>query len=399
MRSRCAKGGLLRTSASAARRMSFLSMNRFQRRARWTSSATYTREGTMYPTLNELFNKAVAAHGDKIALRMLIPKERKRGRGIQLVLNEISYSRLGEMAGRLATALDELGVKKGDKVALISKPRAAWATAFFAILRCGATVLPLDPELQQGEIERILAEAEVRSAIVSGLKVDDLQQIREKRLHDISIISMDRPDSDDVYFLDKLVLGKNVFPEADVNADDMAVLMYTSGTTGNAKGAMLLHRNISSNALSGVKVADIAESDNFLSIVPWYHIYGLTVSLLVPLFAGSTATYAPVDRNLTTVMTKARPTVLLGVPKLYNVLYSKVMTSIEGSLLKKTIYKLSPTLMGKLVSKKLFGKNFRYFTSGGAPFSREVANGFRRMGIGVMEGYGLTETAPVLAMC
>jgi len=353
----------------------------------------------MYPTLNELFNKAVAAHGDKIALRMLIPKERKRGRGIQLVLNEISYSRLGEMAGRLATALDELGVKKGDKVALISKPRAAWATAFFAILRCGATVLPLDPELQQGEIERILAEAEVRSAIVSGLKVDDLQQIREKRLHDISIISMDRPDSDDVYFLDKLVLGKNVFPEADVNADDMAVLMYTSGTTGNAKGAMLLHRNISSNALSGVKVADIAESDNFLSIVPWYHIYGLTVSLLVPLFAGSTATYAPVDRNLTTVMTKARPTVLLGVPKLYNVLYSKVMTSIEGSLLKKTIYKLSPTLMGKLVSKKLFGKNFRYFTSGGAPFSREVANGFRRMGIGVMEGYGLTETAPVLAMC
>ena len=353
----------------------------------------------MYPTLNELFNKAVAAHGDKTALRMLIPKERKRGRGIRLVLNEISYSRLGEMVGRLATALDELGVKKGDKVALISKPRAAWATAFFAILRCGATVLPLDPELQQGEIERILAEAEVRSAIVSGLKVDDLQQIREKRLHDISIISMDRPDSDDVYFLDKLVLGKNVFPEADVNADDMAVLMYTSGTTGNAKGAMLLHRNISSNALSGVKVADIAESDNFLSIVPWYHIYGLTVSLLVPLFAGSTATYAPVDRNLTTVMTKARPTVLLGVPKLYNVLYSKVMTSIEGSLLKRTIYKLSPTLMGKLVSKKLFGKNFRYFTSGGAPFSREVANGFRRMGIGVMEGYGLTETAPVLAMC
>ncbi len=353
----------------------------------------------MYPTLNELFNKTVAAHSEKIALRMLIPKERKRGRGIQLVLNEISYARLGEMAGRLATALDELGVKKGDKVALISKPRAAWATAFFAILRCGATVLPLDPELQQGEIERILAEAEVRAAIVSGLKVDDLQTIKSNSMPDLIIISMDRPDSDDVYFLDKLLLGKKVFPEANVTPDDMAVLMYTSGTTGNAKGAMLLHRNISSNALSGVKVADISESDNFLTIVPWYHIYGLTVSLLVPLFAGSTSTYAPVDRNLTTVMTKARPTVLLGVPKLYNVLYSKVMTSIEASLPKKTIYKLSPTLMGKLVSKKLFGKNFRYFTSGGAPFSREVANGFRRMGIGVMEGYGLTETSPVLAMC
>jgi len=353
----------------------------------------------MYPTINELFNEAVAAHGEKIALRMLIPKERKHGRGIQLVLNEISYTRLGEMAGRLAMALDELGVKKGDKVALISKPRVAWATAFFAILRCGATVVPLDPDLQQGEIERILVEAEVKGAVVSGLKIDDLQTIKSNRLSDLILISMDRPKSDDVYFLDKLLLGKKVLPEADVTPDDMAVLMYTSGTTGNAKGAMLLHRNISSNALTGAKVADISESDNFLTIVAWHHIYGLTVSLLVPIIGGSTSTYAPVDRNLTTVMTKARPTILLGVPKLYNVLYSKVMTSIEGSLLKKTIYKLSPKLMGKLVSKKLFGKDFRYFASGGAPFSREVANGFRGMGIGVMEGYGLTETAPVLAMC
>jgi len=353
----------------------------------------------MYPTLNELFNEAVAAHAEKIALRMLIPQERKRGRGIQLVLNEISYARLGEMASGLAAALNELGIKKGDKVALISKPRVAWATAFFAILKCGATVLPLDPELQEGEIERILVEAEVKGAIVSGLKVADLQAIREKKLHDIAIISMDRPDSDDVHFIDQLLLGKKAFTEVDVSPDDMAVLMYTSGTTGNAKGAMLLHRNIASNAITGAKVADSSERDNFLTIVPWYHIYGLTVALLVPILCGSTSTYAPVDRNLTTVMTKARPTILLGVPKLYNVLYSKVMTSIEGSLLKKSIYKLSPTLMGKLVSKKLFGKDFRYFASGGAPFSREVANGFRRMGIGVMEGYGLTETAPVLAMC
>lgn len=353
----------------------------------------------MYPTLNELFNKAVAAHPDSIALRMLIPKERKHGRGVQLILNEISYNRLGEMVGRLATALDELGVKKGDRIALISVPRAAWATAFFAILRCGAIVVPLDPELQPGEIERILVEAEVKAAIVSGLKVDHLQQIRASSLPDIHVISMDRPEGDDVLFLDQLLLGKSVFPEAEISSEDMAVLMYTSGTTGNAKGAMLLHRNISSNVLSGVKVANISEADNFLTIVPWYHIYGLTVSLLVPICVGATSTYAPVDRNLTAVMTKARPTILLGVPKLYNVLYNKVMASIQGSLLKRTIYKLSPTLMGKLVSRKLFGKSFRYFTSGGAPFSREVANGFRKMGIGVMEGYGLTETAPVLAMC
>jgi len=353
----------------------------------------------MYPTLNEIFDRSVAAHKEAIALRMLIPKERKKGRGIQLVLNEISYNRLGEMVARLAGALDELGVKKGDKVALISKPRVAWATAFFAILRCGAAVVPLNPDLQQKEIERILIEAEVKSVIISGLKTDGLLAIKEQSISRLTLISMDRPEEEEVLFLDALLLGRKPLPTVKVSPDDLAILMYTSGTTGNAKGAMLLHRNISSNVITAVKTVDLVSSDTFLTIVPWHHIYGLTVTLITPVLAGATTSYAPVDRNLAQVMLKARPTILLGVPKLYNVLYGKVMTSIEGSLLKKLIYKLSPTLMGKLVTKKLFGKDFRFFTSGGAPLSPEIATGFRKMGIGIMEGYGLTETSPVLTMC
>ena len=353
----------------------------------------------MYPTLNEIFDRSVASHKEAIALRMLIPKERKKGRGIQLVLNEISYSRLGEMVARFAGALDELGVKKGDKVALISKPRAAWATAFFAILHCGAAVVPLNPDLQQGEIERILIEAEVKSVIISGLKIDDLLAIKEQSLSHLTLISMDRPEKEEILFLDALLLGRKPLPTVKVSPEDLAILMYTSGTTGNAKGAMLLHRNISANALTCAKTVDLSSTDTFLTIVPWHHIYGLTVTLITPIVAGATTSYAPVDRNLSQVMLKARPTILLGVPKLYNVLYGKVMASIEGSLLKKLIHKLSPTLMGKLVAKKLFGKDFRFFASGGAPLSYEIATGFRKMGIGVMEGYGLTETSPVLTMC
>ena len=352
----------------------------------------------MYPTLNEIFDRSVASHKEATALRMLIPKERKKGRGIQLVLNEISYNRLGEMVARLAGALDDLGVKKGDKVALISKPRVAWATAFFAILRCGAAVVPLNPELQQNEIERILTEAEVKSVITSGLKSDDLLAIKEQSLSHLTLISMDRPKEDEVLFLDALLLGRKPLPTVKVSPDDLAILMYTSGTTGNAKGAMLLHRNLSANATTAVKTVDLVPSDTFLTIVPWHHIYGLTVTLITPILAGATTSYAPVDRNLSQVMLKARPTILLGVPKLYNVLYGKVMASIEGSLLKKLIYKLSPTLMGKLVTKKLFGKDFRFFTSGGAPLNPEIETGFRKMGIGIMEGYGLTETSPVLTM-
>jgi long-chain acyl-CoA synthetase len=353
----------------------------------------------MYPTISKLFEDSVQKHKDRIALRMPIPKERKSGRGVQLVLNEISYARLGEMAGRLATALTELGVAPGDRVAMVSKPRAAWATSFFAILRCGAVVVPLDPELQKNEIERILIEAEVKGIITSGSKADEVAELRKETLKHAFVISMDRSENEEVLFLDALLLGKSPLPMVEVDPASLAVLMYTSGTTGNAKGAMLSHSNIGSNALAALKVVALTPEDTFLSIVPWNHIYGLTITLITPICAGGTTSYTPVDRNLAAVMKKARPTIILGVPKLYNVLYGRVRDSIEKSGLKRLIARVSPTLMGNLVKRKLFGSQFRFFTSGGAPLSPTAAAGFRKMGIGIMEGYGLTETAPLLTMC
>jgi len=353
----------------------------------------------MYPTISKLLEDAVDAHAQRVALRMPIPKERKRGRGIQLVLNEITYERLGEMVGRFASALKELGIQPGDRIALISKPRAAWATTFFSILWCGGIVVPLDPELQKGEIERILREAEVKGIVFSGGKTDDILSIRDQLPDKPFIISMDRVKDERVHFLDALLLGKTPLPRVEVDPASLAILMYTSGTTGNAKGAMLTHANITSNALSAVKVVSMSEEDNFLSIVPWNHIYGLTITLITPIVVGGTSTYTPVDRNLAEVMKKAKPTIILGVPKLYTVLYGRIRSSIEKSLLKRLIDKSSATLMGKLVKNKLFGKQFRFFTSGGAPLAPEMATGFRRMGIGIMEGYGLTETSPLLTMC
>lgn len=353
----------------------------------------------MYPTISSLFEESVAVHRDRIALRMPIPKERKRGRGVQLVLTEISYGRLGEIVGRMARALSDLGVSKGDRVALISKPRTAWATSFFAILHCGAVVVPLDPELQRGEIERILVEAEVKGIITTGNKAEDIADLQQGTLADSFVISMDRTKLENVQFLDALLLGKKPLPRVDVDPNALAILMYTSGTTGNAKGAMLTHANISSNALAAAKVVSLTPEDAFLSIVPWNHIYGLTITLITPISTGGTSSYTPVDRNLAEVMRKAHPTIILGVPKLYNVLYGRIRSSIEKSPVKRAIDRSSPTLMGKLVKNKLFGKQFRFFTSGGAPLSPEAAAGFRRMGIGIMEGYGLTETSPLLTMC
>jgi long-chain acyl-CoA synthetase len=354
----------------------------------------------MYPTVSRLFEDAVQTHKDRIALRMPVPKERRSGRGAQFVLNEVSYTRLAEMVGRLAAALKELGVGRGDRVALASKPRTAWATSFFAILRCGATVVPLDPELQKGEIERILVEAQVKGVIASGSKMDDLVAIREAgSLGNTFLVSMDRSKDEGVHFLDALLLGKSPLPLVDVAPSDLAVLMYTSGTTGNAKGAMLTHANISSNTLAAQKVVELRSDDRFLSIVPWNHIYGLTMTLVCPLVTGATASYTPVDRNLAEVMRRSKPTILLGVPKLYNVLYGRITESIEKSAIKRVLFHLSPTLMGRLIRHKLFGNQFRFFTSGGAPLNPTAAAGFRHLGLGILEGYGLTETSPLLTMC
>lgn len=353
----------------------------------------------MYPTISKLFEDSVAANGQRIMLRMPIPKERKKGRGVQLVLNEITYERLGEMVGRFSAALTELGIKPGDRVALISKPRAAWSTTFFSILRCGAVVVPLDPELQKGEVERILREAEVKGVVISGGKTDDILSFRDQLPEKPFVISMDRVKDERVHFLDALILGKTPLPRVEVDSSSLAIIMYTSGTTGNAKGAMLTHANISSNALTAVKCVSMTAEDSFLSIVPWHHIYGLTITVVTPMVVGGTSSYAPVDRNLGAVMNKAKPTIILGVPKLYNVLYGRIRSGIAKSGLKRFIDRTSPSLMGKLVKKKLFGKQFRFFTSGGAPLSPEMAAGFRKMGIGIMEGYGLTESSPLLTMC
>jgi len=351
------------------------------------------------PTINDLFNEAVTTHRERVALRMPVPKERKRGHGVRLVLNEITYGRLEEMVGRFASSLAELGVHKGDRVAVIAKPRVAWATSFFATLRLGATVVPLDPDLQPGEIERILVEAGVTAAIFAGGKAAELRAIKERSLSNLALVSMDRTDEEGILFLDALLIGRKPTPPAAVAPEDLAVLMYTSGTTGNAKGAMLTHANIASNALAMVKVISLSPEDSFLSIVPWHHIYGLSVTLICPVTVGGATSYAPVDRNLSQVMLKSRPTILLGVPKLYHVLYGRIREGIEKGFLKRQIDRLYPTLMGRLLRRKLFGKQLRYFTSGGAPLRFDVAMGFRRLGLGILEGYGLTETAPLLTMC
>ena len=160
---------------------------------------------------------------------------------------------------------------------------------------------------------------------------------------------------------------------------------------------MLSHRNITSNIQGVLEVVHIGPEDKIVTIVPWYHIYGLTFTLLAPLWSGATVSYTDDYRNLIEVARRCQVTILIGVPKLYHALWRRMQENFQASFVRRLLFRVAPKLLGKLVKKKLLTPGFRFFVSGGAALATEVGVGLRRLGLGMIEGYGLTETSPVLS--
>lgn len=346
--------------------------------------------GRRYPTIPEFLARVARTYGERVALRLPVSHE---GR---LTLQETTYRELWELGGRLAAWLSARGVEPGDRVAMLAKPSRGWAVAFVAIQRLGAVAMPLDASLQVAEVQRLLGEAE---AVVLFCAPD--------RYTELSPLVKDVPSLREVVALEEAVGALSLWdvlpeegktPEHNPDPEDLAILMYTSGTTGDSKGVMLCHRNITANIEAMLKAIQVGPEDRALTIVPWYHIYGLTASFLAPLWVGASVTYTDDYRNLIPIAQKVGVTILIGVPKLYHGLWRRLSDNIQASLVRRVLFKVAPRLLGKLIKKKLLGEQFRFFISGGAPLHPEVAGALRRMGIGIMEGYGLTETAPVLTL-
>lgn len=340
-------------------------------------------------TIPEFLARSVQQHGRRVAVRVPVT----RG-GVQQ-FQDATYRELWDLSGKLAAWLAGQGIGAGDRVGLISKPSVGWAVAFFAIQRLGAVAVPMDAGLQPGEVARLLTECEAKLLFCSP-----------QRYHEFTPLTQSVPTLNEVISVD-VALGAvslwDVLPDREVavpdahpDCEDLAVLMYTSGTTDDAKGVMLCHRNITSNIEAFLKVVEFTPEDSLVTIVPWYHIYGLTTTLLAPLWVGATVTYTDDYRNLIALARRVGVTVLVGVPKLYHSLYRRILENIEGNTVRRILHRFVPRLVGKLLKDKLLGPQFRFFVSGGAPLAADVGAGLRRLGM--IEGYGLTETAPVLTM-
>ncbi len=314
-----------------------------------------------------------------------------------------------------ARLLAEQGVGPGARVGLQSENRPEWGIAYLAILETGAVVVPLDAQLRRQEVGEILAAAEAGVCVVSRKQREVVEGVRSDRLPSLRLIGLD-----DEADLPGLPSARERFPRASAlpprgEPDDLAVLIFTSGTTGQAKGVMLSHANILSNVEGVARMFEFGPGDRLLSVLPLHHTFEATGGFLLPLRAGAGVAYARglKSNELREDLQTSGATVLLGVPLLYEKLLAAVHRGIAQApwprrLLARTLLGLARVLRmttGRRVGGALLRPlrrragmgGLRLFVSGAAALPVDVFWGFVDLGWPVLEGYGLTECSPVVA--
>ncbi len=352
---------------------------------------------------------------------------------------DISYDQLYTETELLALGLTSLGVKRNDKIAIISENRPEWVYADMAILGLGCVDVPLYPILTSDTIEFTLNDSESVGIIVSTqFQLNKVLKVRDKcRKLKFIIVMNDISENDrkDVFTLKQIQEKGNAYKNENpklfadslgiANKDDLCTIIYTSGTTGEPKGVMLTHDNILSNVRDALDIYDIDSSDTFLSFLPLCHIFERMAGYYTALAAGSTIAYAESVEKVATNLGEIKPTLMTAVPRLFERMYSKIKRNVESqpekkqkifnwaievgknyAVAKKTedgvpiALKVKHKLADKLVFGKLrerTGGRLRFFISGGAALARELGLFFEAAGILVIEGYGLTESSPVIA--
>ena len=319
----------------------------------------------------------------------------------------LSFSKFLETAKEIGYFLIQQGVKKQEAVGLFLENQPNWGCIYFGILFSGAVCVPLDANLATDELENIFNDASVRVVFTSKTLVDKIDTSRR----DLKIILVDGP-KEPSFLKDINVPTGFAWPESKV--EDLCSLVYTSGTTSQPKGVMLTHHNFSANINSIQQLGLFTDKDNFISMLPLHHSYPFMVNLLIPLFLGARITYVEslASEDILRCIKEANITVVSAVPQFFNLLLAGIKTKLKAVpiLLRIFLMPISQFLwltrkfthlnLAKLLFKKVhsnFGSSLRFFASGGAKLDPKDAIGFMKLGFTILEGYGLTETSPVVS--
>ncbi|MFO8191738.1 MAG: AMP-binding protein [Bacillota bacterium] len=331
----------------------------------------------------------------------------------------ISYRQYEQDVDAFGTALMNLGLADTN-VALISENRYGWSVTYLATLNGVGTMVPLDKELPEQEVENLLRRSGAKAVVYGSNNAQQISSIA-RRLDFVDFyinMDLDEDSGQELSFDQLLAKGHRLLESGDgsyitreIDNEAIKILLFTSGTTDISKGVMLSHKNICTNLTAMTSMLYIADQDIFLSVLPIHHTYECTCGFLCPIYRGATVAYCEGLRYIPKNLAESRATILLGVPLIYESIYRIIwkQAAKDPAMLKKlkTGLKISNLLkkVGIDVSKKLFkpvhekfGGNIRLFISGAAALDPEISVGIQDLGIPVVQGYGLTECSPIVAL-
>ena len=360
--------------------------------------------------LKDMLNQSAQKYGDKPAyiFKTKVPEQ----------FDTISYNKLKEEVDGLGTSLMNMGLA-GKRIAVIGENRYEWNVAYLSVTCGTGVVVPLDKALPANEIESLIIRSQVEAIFYSNTYADVMKDIKERNTTDLRYyISMDLEEKQDGVLSQKELIkkgrklleeGNTKFLDAEIDAEKMGIMLFTSGTTSKSKAVMLSHKNICSNIMDIASVIKLTDEDTMLSFLPLHHTFECTVGFLYPIYSGAKIAFCGGIRHIADDIKDYKVSAMISVPALYEAMYRKVMKAIEKKgkmeLVEKGM-KISHVLMkfGVDMRKKIFsdihdnfGGKLRLFVNGAAALDKEVEKGFNDLGIKTVQGYGLTETSPVIS--
>ena len=324
-----------------------------------------------------------------------------------------THEQVRNMVDGLGTALIDMGLKD-KRIAVIGENRYEWEIAYLSIVCGTGIVVPLDKSLPENELESLLKRSEVEAIICSEKYVDTLKKIRNQKLK--YIISMDLEKTDEEIISQKELIEKGMklvergdkrFTEAKIDNEKMSIMLFTSGTTSLSKAVALSHKNICSNLMDISSTLDVNSNDIFLSFLPLHHVFECTVGFLFSLYIGAQTVFCDGIRHIPDNLKEYKVSVMASVPAIYERLFKIVRKQIEKSgELEQILAKEEKNKNDTIEKKKeifkdihnMFGGNIKLFISGAASLDAKIEEKFRNLGFNIVQGYGLTETSPIVAV-
>jgi len=297
----------------------------------------------------------------------------------------ITHKELREMVNALGTQLIELGLK-GKRIAIIGENRYEWQIAYLSVVCGTGTVVPLDKSLPENEIKRLIQRADVEAIFYSEKYEEQLQKIFKSKETKLKYLFSMAKQNELIEKGKQLIKqGNTKFLDAKINPEEMNIMLFTSGTTSESKAVALSHKNICANLMDLAQALQIDENDHTLSFLPLHHVFECTVGFLLSVYRGARISFCDGIKHILENFNEYEISFASFVPAIYENIYKNIMRKIEKKRRLPEVH-------------KMFGGNIKVLITGAAPIDVKVAQGYRDFGINLCQGYGLTETSPVVAI-